>query len=52
MKNMIEITDLTKTYGKHRGVENVSFSVKKGEIFGFLGSNGAENPQPYAPCLG
>ena len=52
MKNMIEITDLTKTYGKHRGVENVSFSVKKGEIFGFLGPNGAGKSTTLRSMLG
>ena len=52
MKNMIEITDLTKTYGKHRGVENVSFSVKKGEIFGFLGPNGAGKSTTIRSMLG
>lgn len=38
---VLEITGLKKYYGKHRGVENVSFSVEKGEIFGFIGPNGA-----------
>ena len=52
MKNMIEITDLTKPYGKHRGVENVSFSVKKGEIFGFLGPNGAGKSTTIRSMLG
>lgn len=52
MKNMIEITDLTKTYGKHRGVENVSFSVRKGEIFGFLGPNGAGKSTTIRSMLG
>ena len=41
MKDMITIQNLTKTYGKHRGVEDVTFSVREGEIFGFLGPNGA-----------
>ncbi|MGV8906378.1 MAG: ATP-binding cassette domain-containing protein [Acetobacterium sp.] len=39
--NVIEINRLTKYYGKHRGIENVSFSVEEGEIFGFIGPNGA-----------
>ncbi|WP_373482315.1 ABC transporter ATP-binding protein [Acetobacterium sp.] len=39
--NVIEINQLTKYYGKHRGIENVSFSVEEGEIFGFIGPNGA-----------
>lgn len=38
---IIEINQLTKYYGKHRGIENVSFSVEEGEIFGFIGPNGA-----------
>ncbi|SHE40620.1 ABC-2 type transport system ATP-binding protein [Seinonella peptonophila] len=40
-ENIIEINSLTKTYGKRRGIEDISFSVKKGEIFGFIGPNGA-----------
>ncbi|MGO4544138.1 ABC transporter ATP-binding protein [Paenibacillus sp. 2TAB23] len=39
--NVIEITNLTKTYGKSRGITNVSFHVEEGEIFGFIGPNGA-----------
>lgn len=39
--NAIEIKNLTKCYGEHRGIENVSFSVEEGEIFGFIGPNGA-----------
>ncbi len=39
--NVIEINQLTKYYGKNRGIENVSFSVEEGEIFGFIGPNGA-----------
>ena len=40
-EKVIEIHDLTKRYGKHRGVEQVSFDVEQGDIFGFLGPNGA-----------
>ncbi|MCK4543285.1 MAG: ABC transporter ATP-binding protein [Spirochaetales bacterium] len=39
--NIIEINKLTKYYGKARGIIDVSFNVKKGEIFGFIGPNGA-----------
>jgi ABC-2 type transport system ATP-binding protein len=39
--NVIEINNLTKMYGKARGIENVSFNVEQGEIFGFIGPNGA-----------
>ncbi len=38
---IIEINQLKKYYGKHRGIENVTFSVEEGEIFGFIGPNGA-----------
>ncbi len=38
---VIEINHLSKYYGKHRGIEDVSFSVAEGEIFGFIGPNGA-----------
>jgi len=38
---IIEIQQLTKYYGKQKGIENVSFSVEEGEIFGFIGPNGA-----------
>lgn len=40
-KAVIEIKDLVKDYGQGRGVFGVSFSVMKGECFGFLGPNGA-----------
>lgn len=39
--NVIEIKNLTKYYGKSRGIEDVSFTVEEGEIFGFIGPNGA-----------
>jgi ABC-2 type transport system ATP-binding protein len=38
---MIEIKNLTKTYGHNVAVDNISFTVEKGEILGFLGPNGA-----------
>jgi ABC-2 type transport system ATP-binding protein len=39
--NVIEINNLTKYYGKSRGIIDVTFSVEEGEIFGFIGPNGA-----------
>ncbi len=39
--NVIEIKKLTKTYGKARGIVDVSFNVQEGEVFGFIGPNGA-----------
>jgi len=41
MKNMVEVKDLKKRYGDKQAVNGISFSVKKGEIFGILGPNGA-----------
>jgi ABC-2 type transport system ATP-binding protein len=37
----IQVTNLSKIYGTQKAVNNISFSVKKGEIVGFLGPNGA-----------
>ena len=39
--NIVEVSHLKKYYGKHRGVEDVDFTIKQGEIFGFIGPNGA-----------
>ena len=38
---MIEVSGLTKRYGKNTAVDHLSFRVKKGQIYGFLGPNGA-----------
>ena len=38
---MIEVQDLTKSYGEKTAVDRITFSVNKGEILGFLGPNGA-----------
>ena len=41
MEYAIEVENLTKIYGDLKAVDNISFKVKKGEIFAFLGPNGA-----------
>jgi ABC-2 type transport system ATP-binding protein len=38
---IIDITDLSKFYGKSRGIENVNLEIDRGEVFGFIGPNGA-----------
>ncbi len=52
MDKVIEINNLTKSYGKHRGIENVTFDVKQGEIFGFIGPNGAGKSTLIRTLLG
>lgn len=37
----IEVNNISKSYGAQKALDNISFSVKKGEIVGFLGPNGA-----------
>ena len=41
MSNIIQINNLNKSFGSVNAVQNLSFRVKKGELFAFLGSNGA-----------
>ena len=40
-ENVIEVSHLVKAFGTFRAVDDISFSVRRGEIFGFLGANGA-----------
>ncbi|MFB2011851.1 ATP-binding cassette domain-containing protein [Flintibacter sp. P01028] len=49
---VIVLNKLTKSYGKHRGIENISFSVKQGEIFGFIGPNGAGKSTTIRTLMG
>ena len=52
MSKVIEIENLTKYYGKHRGAEDVTFSVEEGDVFGFLGPNGAGKSTTIRSMLG
>jgi len=50
--SMLSVTSLTKTFNGKKAVNNASFSVKKGEIFGFLGPNGAGKTTTIKAVLG
>ena len=52
MGKVIEIENLTKNYGKNRGINDVSFSIEEGDIFGFLGPNGAGTSTTIRTLLG
>ena len=41
MSNIIEVKNLTKDYGDGHGIFDLNFSIKKGEVFGFVGTNGS-----------
>ena len=45
----IQLSNLTKYYGKSRGILNLNLDIKEGEFFGFIGPNGAgKSNNPYA----
>lgn len=50
--NAIKITNLTKYYGKSRGIVHLSLTVKEGEFFGFIGPNGAGKSTTIRILLG
>lgn len=41
MEKILEIKNLTKTYGKARGISNINLQIEKGTVYGFIGPNGA-----------
>lgn len=41
MKNILKISNLTKKYGKNRGIESINLTIEKGIVYGFIGPNGA-----------
>lgn len=50
--DVIEIKNLTKNYGKSRGIIDVNLNIKEGEIFGFIGPNGAGKSTTIRTLLG
>ncbi|MDF2926610.1 MAG: transporter [Paenibacillaceae bacterium] len=50
--NVIEIKNLTKHYGKARGIMDVNLAVEQGEVFGFIGPNGAGKSTTIRTLLG
>ena len=50
--SIIEAKNLTKTYGKARGITNLNLSVEEGDFFGFIGPNGAGKSTTIRTLLG
>src|SRR5579884_3304025 len=48
----VSVEHLTRSYGKRRGVIDLSFEVQEGEIFGFLGPNGAGKTTTIRQLMG
>jgi ABC-2 type transport system ATP-binding protein len=51
-QNIIELVDLTKTYGSFTAVDHLTLSIRKGEIYGLLGPNGAGKSTAILMMLG
>ena len=49
---VIEVKNLTKSYGKARGIIDVNLTVEEGEFFGFIGPNGAGKSTTIRTLLG
>lgn len=50
--SVIEVKEITKDYGNHKGNFNVNFTVEKGEVLGFLGPNGAGKTTTIRQLMG
>jgi ABC-2 type transport system ATP-binding protein len=51
-KNLIEIKNLTKDYGNNRGIFNIDLTINKGEMIGFVGTNGSGKTTTIRSILG
>ena len=51
-QNVIELTDLTKTYGSFTAVDHLTLTIRKGNIYGLLGPNGAGKSTTILMMLG
>ncbi|MBQ2738237.1 MAG: ABC transporter ATP-binding protein [Clostridia bacterium] len=49
---MLEIRNLTKTYGEKRAVDDLTLTIESGEIYGFIGHNGAGKTTTLKACVG
>ncbi|TVP94566.1 MAG: ABC transporter ATP-binding protein [Acholeplasmatales bacterium] len=49
---MLEVNNVSKNYGSKEAVKNVSFTIKPGEVYGFLGHNGAGKTSTIKMCTG
>src|SRR5437764_9424518 len=52
MSTIIQTNQLTKSYGKSRGIIDVTFGIQEGEVFGFLGPNGAGKTTTMRTLMG
>jgi ABC-2 type transport system ATP-binding protein len=52
MSAIIQTNQLTKSYGKSRGINDVTFDIQEGEVFGFLGPNGAGKTTTMRTLMG
>ena len=52
MSNLIEVNNLCKSYKDFKAIDDISFSVSKGDIYGFLGPNGAGKSTTLRMILG
>src|SRR5258708_10538549 len=52
MSLIIQTNQLTKSYGRSRGIIDVTFDVQEGEVFGFLGPNGAGKTTTMRTLIG